>query len=470
MQWYGILAAAVGLVHGSSVLATGDDLSRDDVIDQLRAEVAELKDTVDEIKAATDDNWLTARRALEIRGLVEDVLADADNRASLLQDGITAGWDKKFYLGSADGSWRLNIGGQFQVRWALNSASGQGAAMPDAIPGTLYGFEVRRTKLKLDGHVVDPSWQYLVQFAVDHDTTGDGVLEVEDALVGKAFDNGILVWVGQFKIEFNREELTSSTRQLAVDRSVINEFFNLDRSQGIRVQYTGDRFRLAGVYTDGASNRWGGFDLSAGPPANAFTGRVDWLARGDWEQFKDFQGWKGGTFGVMIGAAIHYQNSKYGALNPMAMDPFSSPRTERLTWTIDGQLEGDGWNLFAYLLGNHLSDNAAGSATADQLAFVVQGGYMLTDKWDVYLRYEWGDLDDNTSPSAIASAAGLTDISIITVGTNYYVYKHAAKWTTDIGLGLDPVPTNLGTGVDWRPDVVPNDGQIVFRTQFQLLF
>ena len=469
MQWYGILAVAVGLMHPSGVFGGDDDRARDDVIDQLRAEVAQLKDSVAELKAASDDNWLTERRAREIRGLVEEVLADADSRAGLLQDGATAGWDQKFYLGSADGTWRLNIGGQLQVRWALNSASGQGAAMPSAIAGTLYGFEVRRAKLKLDGHVVDPSWQFLVQLAVDHDTADDGVFEVEDALVGKAFDNGILVWAGQFKIEFNREELTSSTSQLAVDRSVVNEFFNLDRSQGVRIQYTGDRFRLAGVYTDGATNRWGGFDLSSGPPANAFTARVDWLGSGDWEQFKDFQGWKGGTFGVLIGAAIHYQKSKYGALN--ATGPFSTPRTERLTWTIDGQLEGDGWNLFAYVVGNHLSDNAAGSASADQLAFVVQGGYMLSDKCDVFVRYEWGDLDNNTSPSAIATAAaGLTDISIITVGTNYYVYKHAAKWTTDIGFGLNPVPTNLGTGVEWRADVVPNDMQFVFRTQFQLLF
>ncbi len=469
MQWHGILAAAVGLMYGSSVFADEDDLSRDDVIDQLRAEVAELKDSVAELKAASDDNWLTDQRAREIRGLVEDVLADADTRASLLQDGATAGWDKKFYLGSADGNWRLNIGGQLQVRWALNSASGQGAAMPNAFPGTLYGFEVRRAKLKLDGHVVDPSCQYTVQFAVDHDTAGDGVFEVEDAIIGKAFDNGILVWAGQFKIEFNREELTSSTSQLAVDRSVINEFFNLDRSQGVRIQYTGDRFRLAGVYTDGATNRWGGFDLGSGPPANAFTGRVDWIAAGDWGQFKDFQGWRGETFGAMIGAAIHYQKSKYGSLNGAGL--FSTPRTERLTWTIDTQLEGDGWNVFAYVVGNHLSDNAAGSVSADQLAFVVQGGYMLSDRCDIYVRYEWGDLDNNTSPSAIATAAtGLTDVSIITVGTNYYVYKHAAKWTTDIGFGLDPVPTNRGLGVDWRSDVAPNDGQFVFRTQFQLLF
>jgi len=460
-----ILALAPALLTPAAVAGDNDDA----LIDALRSEVAELKDTVAEMKVASGDNWLTEQRAAQISALVEDVLADADTRASLLQDGMNAGWDKKFYLASADGNWRLNLSGQLQVRWTLNNASSQTTATP-ALPDTMSGFEVRRAKLKVAGHVVDPSWQYTLQIAVDHDTAGDGAFEVEDAIIGKKFDNGLLIWAGQFKLEFNREELTSSSRQLTVDRSLINEFFNLDRSQGIRVQYTGDQFRLAGVYSDGASNRWGGFDLNAGGAANAFTGRVDWLAAGNWKQFKDFQGWKGQDYGAMVGAAIHYQKGKYGALN--GAGPFSTPRTERLSWTVDAQVEGDGWNVFAYVLGNSLSDNTAGSASPDQLAFVVQGAYMLTDKWDIFARYEWGDLDDNSSPSVISTSAGLDDISIVTLGTNYYVAKHGLKWTTDIGFGLDPVPTGRGTGVGWRPDAgVPlNDGQIVFRTQFQLLY
>ena len=94
---------------------------------------------------------------------------------------------------------------------------------------------------------------------------------------------------------------------------------------------------------------------------------------------------------------------------------------------------------------------------------------MLSEKCDIFARYEWGDLDNNSSPSAI-STTPLTDISIVTIGTNYYMHKHTAKWTTDIGFGLDPVPTNRGTGVDWRADAGTNDGQFVLRTQFQLLF
>ena len=44
------LVAAIGLALVSNVLAGDGDRSRDDVIDQLRAEVAELRDTVAELK------------------------------------------------------------------------------------------------------------------------------------------------------------------------------------------------------------------------------------------------------------------------------------------------------------------------------------------------------------------------------------------------------------------------------------
>jgi hypothetical protein len=87
--------------------AAADD-GKDAEIDELRSEVSHLRDTVAELRSTVQefqagDDWLTQQRADEIRGLVRDVLADADTRASLLQDGMTAGWDKGFFLGSADG-------------------------------------------------------------------------------------------------------------------------------------------------------------------------------------------------------------------------------------------------------------------------------------------------------------------------------------------------------------------------------
>ncbi|MHC4275270.1 MAG: hypothetical protein ACYSUR_16605, partial [Planctomycetota bacterium] len=92
---------------------------------------------------------------------------------------------------------------------------------------------------------------------------------------------------------------------------------------------------------------------------------------------------------------------------------------------------------------------------------VVQGGYYLTDKWEGYARYEWGDND----------LPGTDDLSVVTAGANYYIHGDTVKWTTDIGVALDRVAATWRSGdAGWRGDSPDEDGQVVFRSQLQLLF
>ena len=113
----------------------------------LRREISALQAEIDAIRAARgDENWLTQQRAEEIRGLVHDVLADADTRTSLLQDGVTAGYDRFFYIASPDGSFRLNFLGMVQARFVFNS---QDDEAPD--DSTRWGFENSRTRFGVLG-------------------------------------------------------------------------------------------------------------------------------------------------------------------------------------------------------------------------------------------------------------------------------------------------------------------------------
>lgn len=50
----------------------------------LRSRVAELEARLATLQAQNGDQWLTEARAAEIRSLVQDVLADADTRTSLI--------------------------------------------------------------------------------------------------------------------------------------------------------------------------------------------------------------------------------------------------------------------------------------------------------------------------------------------------------------------------------------------------
>jgi hypothetical protein len=59
----------------------------------------------------------------------------------MLQSGMTAGWDGGFSLGSADGNYKLNIGGLMQVRYVHSMRDNSGA------DDSVGGFENQRTYL-----------------------------------------------------------------------------------------------------------------------------------------------------------------------------------------------------------------------------------------------------------------------------------------------------------------------------------
>jgi hypothetical protein len=136
---------------------------------------------------------------------------------------------------------------------------------------------------------------------------------------------------------------------------------------------------------------------------------------GEWKQFDDFTSWNGEAFGLLIGAAGYIQKDEFGTTDV----------GERLNSavTVDAQAEFGGANLFgAFVYGiNDVADDFTNDL--QPYAFVVQGGVMvIPDTLEPYARYEWGDPD-----------GGGDDLSVLTIGLNWYISKHAAKFTTDVG-------------------------------------
>jgi hypothetical protein len=103
--WNVGFAASVSLI-----MVGGTAQASDQTTESLRNEIASLRAEIATLRQ--DDNWLNEQRADEIRGLVQDVLADADTRSSLMANGLTAGYDNGFMLGSEDGNFKLKINGR----------------------------------------------------------------------------------------------------------------------------------------------------------------------------------------------------------------------------------------------------------------------------------------------------------------------------------------------------------------------
>lgn len=416
-----LFIASLGVAVAAPCFASASD---DRALAELRTRISELESEVRTLRT-NDRDWLTEERAREVRSLVQDVLADADTRASFL---------------AQDTDFKIKVSGQIQARYIYNFQD------EDSADSNRAGFEMRRTKLTFEGNIVDPTWAYHVTGGF---ARGGGAFTLEDAYIEKTFDNGLKFRFGQFKLPFMIEETISSKRQQAVDRSLVNEEYNQDRSQGIQLSMSGDQFRWWVAFSDGfTTSNSAALDYDT---EWAFTARGEFLAAGKWSQFADFSSWKGEDFGMLIGAAVHTERGEYGT--------GVGPELETFTWTIDASLEFGGANIFAAVVGRHLEDD--GGLDADQYGIVLQGGVFLTDDFEIFARYEWSDFD----------ASGVEDLSVITVGFNKYWSKHNLKWTTDIGYGINEVhPVFSATGVGWRADPGDEDGQVVIRTQLQLNF
>jgi hypothetical protein len=72
-------------------------------LEALRRKTDEQAKQIEDLKAQNGEAWLTEQRASQIRGIVGDVLGDSAGRASLRTDGALAGYDRNFFIASADG-------------------------------------------------------------------------------------------------------------------------------------------------------------------------------------------------------------------------------------------------------------------------------------------------------------------------------------------------------------------------------
>ena len=396
---------------------------------------------------AADRNWLTYRRAEEIRTIVEDVLADADTRTSTLGN-ITAGYRDGAVISSKNGDSKLRTNFFLQPRFVLNSQSNS----PD--DPSIWGFEVARAKFILSGTVVSREWFYLMSIelgGVNVDLpNGESRTGLLEAYAGYDFDNGWKATVGTFKMPVLREELVDARYQLAVERSVTNYLYTAGYTDGLTVEYTGDKLHFVGSFNNGMNDdlyggtiMTGGTSIITGAIADfAVSARVEWLFDGEWDQFKDFTSPKGSDRAMMFGGAILVQTG--------------SDNIDLLVFTADFSGEFDGWNVFGALTFTRADGPGL---SVSPLALVAQGGYYLADDLEAFARFEWSDTDTLFTDNLL----------IVTGGVTKYFERHNAKWTTDIGFGLEPVPVTVPI-TDWRADSAGSSGQFVIRSQLQLAF
>lgn len=465
-----------------------------------QAEINALRAEVQQLRAQGNESWLNERRTEEVRTLIREVLSDADTRASLAEGGMTAGHNgQKFFLASEDGSFLMNIEGQIQFRWTWNMRDND----TDDTDDHESGFTLRRTKLRFSGHIADPKLHYVVQFQVND---SDNSMEGDIITIAYDLTDTLTIKIGEDKAPFLHEELVSSKRQLAAERSLVNELFTMDVVQGIFLDWDAhEQVHVAAALSDGGRSGEAGssvdvsgtsvgrvkiidlfddFNTTPDDPDDdeiskdfnedgtdlAITARVDILLSGSWGQGDDFSAGLGEELYARIGGAIHYEVNESG-------DPDSDDADDFLMWTIDAAVEYRGFSVFVAFTMAHTDFEESSSDDYDPWGLVVQGSYNIDlgngDSIEPFVRWERIDFDGAVDDGdTIVGSSYSDELDLLTVGVNWYHKGHAAKFTADVVWAFDAIAEEVaygGAGIltDENSD---DDDQMVLRLQYQLLF
>ena len=435
-----LVAATLG-IGASAVYA--EPAQQQDLQKQIEALQAQLQ----EIKAQQAERVTTpAFTNKDVDATVDSVLRDADRRSQLLAEagGGTAGWmDGGFRIRSGDGRYELQPFAQFQFRSVINFTDGVG---DDDETEAVEGFEVRRMKFGVKGHAIDPKLQYEFRWATDRNSGG---LNLENAFLIYEMADAWAVKLGQWKDHWTHEESTSSARQLAADRSLLNEMIaggETDYVQGIALQYDGGGIRGEVSYHDGANSDNTNFQ-DAGTNFG-ITGRVEALLSGDWKAYEDFTAMNNKKDLLAIGGGFDW--SQGGDTNVFYH-------------TIDVQWENTaGLGIYGAYVGRWV--DLGGDGDEDNVwdfGFLVQAGFMLDRNWELFGRGGWTMLDEDfIDPDAEENVLELT------FGVNYYFRGHNAKFTLDATWLPNGSPeSHTGIGILGQAN---DDMQFLFRGQFQL--
>ena len=489
-------------------------------IDSLERRNKSLEGQVSELKAIEGEKWLSQERADQIRSVVADVIADADSRASLRQDAMTAGWNDGFFLASPDGRFKLQVSGLIQPRFMWSHVSGTpnvSYQVPDQIENR-YGFDSNYNELTFKGHIFSPAVEYMVKTNVAMGDTYDfnnsninngsntvgsigpnsGSLYLLDAWARISFTDEISLRVGQYRSPYAREQLVTEQNQMAVSRTGIVRNFGLWYTQGIELQTQGDDVRTNISLDNGGSSNVAGTSVNVigQQPLDApwytqqvsysVTTRLEWKPYGAWKDFTSFTSPMGDEQGMLFGFAYHRQSSSPN--QPFNTQSRSLPANTWDAWTVDWQWNMGGASLFASGFWNYVNSPSAfvyvpqpttnapvigniGSLNA--YGVVIQPAIYFLPKWEWYTRYEYGYIDFNNGSAlngfgTYSNVGKQTPYSVITTGVNWYIDGQDLKWTMDMGFSMSDVDyswQNLPAG--WR---VSGSNQFVVRTQLQLMF
>ena len=296
-----------------------------------------------------------------------------------------------FEFATADGRFTLAIRARLQLRYDFEHPN---------VPGesNTHLLQIRRARLQLAGNVFGKHNRYYIQLGfsprdmsgglvVDEDTIRRNPLR--DARLEFTYLRDLSLWVGQMKVPFSRQRLNSSGNQQLVDRSSVNEEFNLDRDLGLQLRSEDlggvDRMRyMLGVFLGHGRNAF-----EAQQPGFLYVGRFELHPLGSFDSESEGDLERMRRPGLALAAAYAFHDNAPGDRSVHGEAPADGGTTDLHHATADLMFKYRGLSLGAAL---HLrkarrrnpggaldetGDTIAVALPRDGLGFFAQLGYLL---------------------------------------------------------------------------------------------
>ncbi|HMD52968.1 MAG TPA: hypothetical protein VKJ65_00255 [Phycisphaerae bacterium] len=212
---------------------------------QLEAQIEALQAKVNQFQAQQSQQASDQAREAQIAQVVKEVLSDAQFRSQYLDDSLQAGYDKGFFIKTADGDFTLNVNGLLQYRYTYSQANGDnvnqyavgkglaGNKTPfpkywdPGIPttGDVDGFSFRRARIYFSGNVFTPNLTYMVKGDFGGEGTSDnGEFQLVDAYTAYKVTPWLQFRAGAFLIPFTHVEYVTSGLEFPEFNPVVDAF------------------------------------------------------------------------------------------------------------------------------------------------------------------------------------------------------------------------------------------------------